>query len=420
MAANTDLITGLCEDVVLGEVVSRLCRLPWNKRPLLSILNRTWMKVMTERFPIYDVAFHNIPNIQSNALILSHIKKTSGEEASYKLAGLWVCRPDNNNANIWEGAITVRLPEHPLLKVQKYTKFVCDNHRIFSLTPSVVTKEPKVRQNIYNVWMLDLRDFNIRWKSLPPLPRLWNHVYALSSLNGDESSYIWQRRRSDSSDGEGWKLSELWKGEDKNINSSKCEWHWEMANVNTLPAKRLNFDIMLQKLPLYVEIERRQEFVNHGTVTKKLYRRCPIPDYTLHNSVGSYIFMLLDGNIDSVSECSLCFTIIDDCRIYTTKIGLEEQRTRIVEEQELNEFVRYWNNEMRRQGKYEKANKWHVHSQKRSAIKVLCQPGNTIKKELKLIEKEHGEVVNQRSTIRVAQKGPIYGYSYLGTRVEYW
>jgi hypothetical protein len=226
------------------------------------------MKVMTERFPIYDVAFHNIPNIQSNALILSHIKKTTGEEASYKLAGLWVCRPDNNNANIWEGAITVRLPERPLLKVQKYTKFVYDNHRIFSLTPSVVTKEPKVRQNIYNVWMLDLRDFNIRWKSLPPLPRLWNHVYALSSLNGDESSYIWQRRRSDSSDGEGWKLSELWKGEDKNNNSLKCEWHWDLANVNTLPAKRLNFDIMLQKLPLYVEIERRQEFVNHGTVTK--------------------------------------------------------------------------------------------------------------------------------------------------------
>jgi hypothetical protein len=33
MAANTDLITGLCEDVVLGEVVSQLCRLPWNERP---------------------------------------------------------------------------------------------------------------------------------------------------------------------------------------------------------------------------------------------------------------------------------------------------------------------------------------------------------------------------------------------------
>jgi hypothetical protein len=49
MAANIDLITGLCEDVVLGEVVSQLCRLPWNERPLLTILNRTWFKVMTER-----------------------------------------------------------------------------------------------------------------------------------------------------------------------------------------------------------------------------------------------------------------------------------------------------------------------------------------------------------------------------------
>jgi hypothetical protein len=100
MAANTDLITGLCEDVVLGEVVSRLCRLPWNERPLLTILNRTWFKDMTERFPVYDVEFHNRPNIQSNALILSHIKRTPGEEASYRLAGLWVCRPDNNSANI--------------------------------------------------------------------------------------------------------------------------------------------------------------------------------------------------------------------------------------------------------------------------------------------------------------------------------
>ena len=70
------------------------------------------MKVMTERFPIYDVAFHNIPNIQSNALILSHIKKTSGEEDSYKLFNLWVCKPDNNNANICEGVIIVRIPEH--------------------------------------------------------------------------------------------------------------------------------------------------------------------------------------------------------------------------------------------------------------------------------------------------------------------
>jgi hypothetical protein len=59
MAANTDLITGLCEDVVLGEVVSLLCRLPWNERPLLTILNRTWFKVMTERFPVYDVALNN-------------------------------------------------------------------------------------------------------------------------------------------------------------------------------------------------------------------------------------------------------------------------------------------------------------------------------------------------------------------------
>jgi hypothetical protein len=45
-------------------------------------------------------------------------------------------------------------------------------------------------------------------------------------------------------------------GEDKNMNSLNCEWHWEFVNVNTLPSKHLNFDIMLQNLPLYVEIEQ--------------------------------------------------------------------------------------------------------------------------------------------------------------------
>jgi hypothetical protein len=54
-----------------------------------------------------------------------------------------------------------------------------------------------------------------------------------------------------------------------------------------------------------------------------------------------------------------------------------------MEEQEWNELVRYWNNEMRHQEKYEKTNKWHVHSKKRSEIKILCPPGNTIKQELK-------------------------------------
>jgi hypothetical protein len=137
MAANTDLITGLCEDVVLGEVVYRLCRLPWNETQLLTILKQTWFKVMTECFPVYDVAFHNRPNIHSNTLIPSHIKRILGEEASYRLADLWVCRPDNNSANIGEGVIRVQLPEHPVVKVHKYTKFfVRESSCIFAHTIS--------------------------------------------------------------------------------------------------------------------------------------------------------------------------------------------------------------------------------------------------------------------------------------------
>jgi hypothetical protein len=74
-------------------------------------------------------------------------------------------------------------------------------------------------------------------------------------------------------------------GEDKNINSLNCEWHWEYANVNTLPAKHLNFNIMLQRLPLYVEIEQLDESVNYGTINFLFFFYiCPIPD--------SYIFII--------------------------------------------------------------------------------------------------------------------------------
>jgi hypothetical protein len=125
--------------------------------------------------------------------------------------------------------------------------------------------------------MLDLRDFNIHWKRLPPLPRLWDYVYALSYLNGDGSSYIWQQTHSDSSEAEGWKLGALRKGEDKEMNSLNCEWNWEYVSVNTRPPWNLNFDIMSQRIPLYVEIQLLHEFiVNDAIVMKRLYMRCPV------------------------------------------------------------------------------------------------------------------------------------------------
>jgi hypothetical protein len=111
-------------------------------------------------------------------MILSHIKRTSGEEASHRLAGLWVCGPDNNNANICEAAITARPPEHPLVKVQKYTKFVRQSSCIFSHTISCnkrTQRPPKYIQCV-DVWFKRLQ-YSLEETS--PLPRLWDYVYAL-------------------------------------------------------------------------------------------------------------------------------------------------------------------------------------------------------------------------------------------------
>jgi hypothetical protein len=110
----------------------------------------------------------------------------------------------------------------------------------------------------------------------------------------------------------------------------------------------------------------------------------------------------------------LCSITVGGSGMWTQKVGLDEERTRIVEEHEWNDFVEYWNDEMRRQ------RKWHVPSRERSAIKVFMAYNEwRLKQKVELTEKKtHDEFINEHSTIRVAQNGPIYGYSYLGSRVE--
>jgi hypothetical protein len=72
-----------------------------------------------------------------------------------------------------------------------------------------------------------------------------------------------------------------------------------------------------------------------------------------------------------------------------------------VEEHEWNDFVEYWNDEMRRQWK------WHVPSRERSAIIVFRGYNQwCLKQKVELTEKKtHNKVVNEHSTIRVAKTG---------------
>ena len=73
---------------------------------------------------------------------------------------------------------------------------------------------------------------------------------------------------------------------------------------------------------------------------------------------------------------------------------------------------------MRRRSDSEMRNTQNARSEERSAIKVfrLPDPWTTIP-ERKQIWDGNAEAVDNRSIMRVAQTGPIYGYSYLGTKV---
>jgi hypothetical protein len=80
--------------------------------------------------------------------------------------------------------------------------FLCDGESVYVLSPATVTEKQNVPIDVYNVWMLDLREFNLRWKKLPSLPRLGEEYNIYASICVGER-YIWQRRRTLSSEADG-------------------------------------------------------------------------------------------------------------------------------------------------------------------------------------------------------------------------
>ena len=73
---------------------------------------------------------------------------------------------------------------------------------------------------------------------------------------------------------------------------------------------------------------------------------------------------------------------------------------------------------MRRRSDSEMCNTQNARSKERSAIKVFRRPDpwTTIPKR-KQIWDGNAEALDNRSIVKVAQRGPIYGYSYLGLKV---
>jgi hypothetical protein len=176
-----------------------------------------------------------------------------------------VCHREFSNTDaarlcVWDPfrGMKTTLPPPPIFD----TIFLCDGESVYVLSPATVTEKQNVPIDVYNVWMLDLREFNLRWKKLPSLPRLGEEYNIYASICVGER-YIWQRRRTLSSEADGWKLSGSGSGE----NDSK--WLWQHIDVNTPPPQNLNFD-QSNRLPLYIEMTAGTDRFPHKFYTQDI------------------------------------------------------------------------------------------------------------------------------------------------------
>jgi hypothetical protein len=306
---------------------------------------------------------------------------------------------------------TLPPPPIPNMLGRLDSNYVCDGESVYVLTPVAATVIEEQPPDLYDVWMLNLREFNVRWRKLPSLPRLGKYVYS-SSCEGE--SYIWQRRRILSSEADGWKLSGS--GE----NDSK--WHWQHINVNTPPPHNLNFD-KSNRFPLYIEIT---------TVPRKfLYARCPFPRHTpapFRGIFPYYIFMFQHVDSDDSRPISYgdlyCFEVDrkQNGGLCLLKAELDNVKTRTVEESEWGDFVEDWPRDIydmnwpldfweehRDDHNYPE---WPNHGQGfSSAIKVFMP---MLKWKLQRKFKFENWMDKVSCDFKVVQNGPIYGYKLFG------
>jgi hypothetical protein len=143
----------LCDDLLLGEVITKL---PWHTRPAALTVCRRRADSMTHSFPHY--ARLENPRILSKSLVLFHTPDQG--YPAYDSLSLWVY--SDNEGTLFNLPVPA-IPD----ELRSDVKFVCDGNeeRIYSFTP--VNENS---QNMYDVSVADLREGNVRWNKLPPLP----------------------------------------------------------------------------------------------------------------------------------------------------------------------------------------------------------------------------------------------------------
>jgi hypothetical protein len=179
---DTTLLPGLGKDVVLGEIISRV---PWYDRPILKELNRSWANALTHSFPSYARLRHT--RFMADSLVLYRVPLSSRPFHPYETLALWLYNGKDS---------CVRSLPVPSISesLQRFVKIVCDINEdlIYSFT--------RLSENgMYNVHVLDIREGNSRWKTLPSLPDIEEKYVWTCSSSSSGTFIIWTRNIFDSS-----------------------------------------------------------------------------------------------------------------------------------------------------------------------------------------------------------------------------
>eukprot|EP00253_Pinus_taeda_P028728 PITA_28728 len=412
-----DLVCGLVDDVVLGEVIPRLSEaMPRDTRPVLRLLSRSWANAMTDHTPLlYDRVYNAAAIVSPGEFIVLRVFACPHEFKWGHDCHSMRCASESRLC-VWNLSRGMENALPPPPKAPFGSVFVCDGENLYLFTPGVVTREePKVRHKVYKVWMLNLREFNVVWKRLPRLPRLGDYIYASTTSEGHR--YIWQRRGNHSSEASVWKLSR------------ESDWQWQHVNINTQLPRNLILD-KSNRLPTYIELNRR---INNELVYKSVYRRCPDPDdlfpdeFILNGRRPSpsenddYIFML--SNADSDESQLLIYGDLyrfhveknrNDELLCISKVEMENVEHRIVGEvtDQWHEFVGHWDNGLFRIDDNHRSPRRNPSFS--TALQTFLSPT-----PWKTLDNAWDMSVKKVSHLMVAQNGPIYWFEFLASK-EQW
>jgi hypothetical protein len=357
------LIAGLGNDMVLGEVMTRL---PWYQRPILTALNRSWAHALTHSFPPYARIHH--PRILSKLIVLFRTPRRKPPCNSNEDLALWVY--SCNRPKMWS------LPVPPIpLHLQEHVRFVCDDNDecIYSFT---CVRE----KGVYDVEVVDLREGSFSpWKRLPSLPICTDnceyYVYRCSStstLIGNCSiTYIIYMRKTietmteeEPHDFSQWAFT-------LTDNAKHSEGKWQCQRFSSRP-----FVISAEekKPPFYVEIDRRSKWHWRGLSNKSLYQRCERLDDSeppFEHWGSDYILLFREGTADQPAYSFYKIKIFEyDVHLYKMKVrngsGGGGGSKRIVEDDEGAPFWNFWESWIDGSNLLEEG-------EERSAIKVSCE-----------------------------------------------